>query len=491
MITLHSLPPAQNAPHSASPRPGLAARLLTEGERLLAAQRPAEALPLLQSAAEALADGRAWLLLGEASLQLNNPVAAAEAAAAARAVEGATPAVLVLAGRALLSMGRPEEALAEAAEAVMIDRHGHDVRLLLGQTLKACDRHDEALAVLGELWQEAPGDSGATLRLADALMHAGSHDAAAELLAHMLDNAALAGHARSQALLLRAQNALRRGNLEAALAAALAGLEETGADAALHTTAAHALLAMRRMGDAKPHLLIAHRLAPDDGYLAHLAASVGAFLPERADAQYVSRVFDGYAPGFEAALLGLGYRAPGLILRQFEALLPGLGAEYKLRNLLDLGCGTGLIGLVLHDVVAGSIKGVDLSAGMLAAAQAKGIYTELRQAEINAALLADQEQWHAIVAADVFIYFGTLEATLAAIGRRLAPDGWFVFTTEALDGPQAWELGETGRFRHSEAGLLQALATAGLEPVVLRREALRREGPAILDGFLVVAKRAL
>jgi len=244
------------------------------------------------------------------------------------------------------------------------------------------------------------------------------------------------------------------------------------------------------MGDAKPHLLIAHRLAPDDGYVAHLAASAGAFLPERADAQYVGHIFDGYAAGFEVSLLGLGYRAPGLILRQFEALLPGLGGACKLRNLLDLGCGTGLVGLVLHDVVAGAIKGVDLSAGMLQAARAKGIYTELQQAEIDAALLADQEQWHAIVAADVFIYFGALEATLAAIAQRLAPDGWLVFTTEALEGPQAWDLAETGRFRHSEVGLLQALATAGLEPMVLRREALRREGTAVLDGFLVAARRA-
>ena len=490
MITLHSQPPAQSPPLAASARPGLGARLLAEGKRLLAAQRPAEALPLLQTAAQALADGAAWLALGEALLQLNDPAAALEAAGAARAVEGGTPAGLVLAGRALGRLGRPQEALAEAAEAVLIDRHAPAARLLLGEALQGCGRYDEALAVLGEVWREAPGNIEAALRLAEALIHAGSHDAAAEFLAHMLDNTALAGHARARALAMRAQNALRRGNHAAALEAALAGLEEAGAHAALHSIAGHALIEMQRYADAGPHLRIAHRLVPDDGYLAHLAASAGAHLPERADAQYIRRVFDGYAPRFETALLSLGYRAPGLILRQFEALLPGLGTECKLRNLLDLGCGTGLVGLVLHDVVAGTIKGVDLSAGMLEAARAKGIYQQLQQAEIDAALLADQEQWHAIVAADVFIYFGALEATLAAIGRRLAPDGWLVFTTEALDGPQAWDLAASGRFRHSEAGLLQALATAGLEPVVLRREALRREGKVMLDGFMVAARRA-
>jgi len=490
MSTLHSQRPWQSPPKPAPTRPGLGARLLAEGERLLAAHRATEALPLLQAAARALDDGTAWLVLGDALLQLNDPTAAAEAAAAARAIEGGTMAVSVLAGRALIAMCRPQEALAEAAEAVVIDRHDPAARLLLGQALQGCGRHDEALAVLGELWRETPDDTQAALRLADALMHARSHDAAAELLAHILDNTMLASHARSQALALRAQNALQRGNHAAALEAALAGLDEAGPHAALHSIAAHALIAMQRFGDARPHLRNAHRLEPNNGYLAHLAASAGAFLPERAHAQYVSHVFDGYAPGFEASLLGLGYRAPGLILRQFEALLPGLGRECRLRNLLDLGCGTGLVGLVLRDVVAGTMKGVDLSAGMLQAAQEKGIYTQLHRAEIDAALLAEQEQWHAIVAADVFIYFGALEATLAAIAQRLAPDGWLVFTTEALDGPQAWDLAESGRFRHSEAGLLQALATAGLEPVLLRREALRQEGTAVLDGFLLVARRA-
>ena len=37
MITLHSQPPAQSPPLAASARPGLGARLLAEGERLLAA----------------------------------------------------------------------------------------------------------------------------------------------------------------------------------------------------------------------------------------------------------------------------------------------------------------------------------------------------------------------------------------------------------------------------------------------------------------------
>jgi predicted TPR repeat methyltransferase len=487
---MNALHPAASGAVAIGPRPGLSLRLLAEGERLLAAQRPAEALPLLRTAARSLGDGAAWLSLGEALMQLNDPAAAAEAAFSARAIEGETLAVLVLAGRALGRMGRPQEALAEAAQAVLLDRHDPAARLLLGQSLLNCGRHDEALAVLGELWREAPGDPWAALRLADGLMRAGSHDAAAELLAFILDSDAIGAPARAQALALRAQNALQRGAHAAALEAALAGLAETHAHAALHSIAGHALIKLGRLSEARPHLLTAHRLAPDDAYLGHLAASAGAFRPERADAAYVSHLFDGYAAEFEASLFSLGYRAPGLILRLLEALLPGLGPERKLDNLLDLGCGTGLVGVVMHDVVAGLIKGVDLSAAMLDQARAKGVYNQLQRAGIDEALAEDAGSWQAIVAADVFCYFGALEDTLAAITPRLAKDGWLVFTAEAMEGPEPWELAGSGRFRHSELGLRQALAGAGLTTVVLRREPLRLEGAVALEGFLVAARRA-
>lgn len=474
----------------APPRAMLAERLLAEGKRLLAAHRPAEALPLLRTAAQSLGDGDAWLTLGEALFELNDPAAASEAATAARQALGEVLPVLLLAGRALGRMGRPQEALGEAAKAVQLDRRDIAARILLGQSLLGCERHDEALAVLGEIWRETPEDPGATLRLADALMRAGRHEAAAELLAFLLDAEGVAAQSRAQALALRAQNALQSGAHGEALDAAMVGLAETGAHAALHSIAAHALIKLGRLAEARPHLLIAHRLAPGDAYLAHLAASAGAFRAERANAAYVTHLFDGYAAGFEASLLGLGYRAPGLILRLLESLIPGLAPSQKLRDVLDLGCGTGLIGVVLHDLVAGAIKGVDLSAGMLEEARLKGVYTLLQQADIDTALAGDAGRWQVIIASDVFCYLGALETTLSAIRPRLAPDGWLVFTTEALDGPEPWELGGSGRFSHSEAGLREALASAGLEPVVLRREAIRLEGEAALQGFLVAARPA-
>ncbi len=488
--------PAGPASLPARPRAGLGQRLLAEGRRLLAAGKPAEALPLLRTAATAMGEPAAWIALAEALLALGEPQAALEACAgASEADEGSLPLLLARA-RALGRLGRAREALGDAASAVLLAPRDEAARILLGQALLASDRHDEAISVLGEVWREAPEEAGGALRLADAMMRAGRHDATAELLAFLLDGLLLPEASRRLALGLRAQNALLRGQPQAALEAANAGLAALGHDATLHSIAAHALIKLGQRPQARGHLMQAHRLAPDDAYIGHLAASFDdpAQAPERAAAAYVTHLFDGYAAGFEASLLGLGYRAPGLILRALEALLPGLGAGLppgrKLGDVLDLGCGTGLIGVVLHDLVAGRLKGVDLSPAMLEEARLKGVYTSLEHAEIDVALARDGTQYEAVIAADVFCYLGALDGTLAAITARLAPGGLLLFTVEASDDAAEWTLTDSGRYRHSEAGLRRALAAAGLVPLLLRREALRLEADAALAGFLVAAQAA-
>ena len=75
---------------------------------------------------------------------------------------------------------------------------------------------------------------------------------------------------------------------------------------------------------------------------------------DRAPEGYVTALFDGDAPYFEAALLSLGYRVPGLIRRAVERLLPAVVAgAAPLGPVLDLGCGTGLAGVALSDLCTG------------------------------------------------------------------------------------------------------------------------------------------
>jgi len=475
----------QNAGHGV-----IADRMLAEGQRLMEAGHPIEALRLLEAGNQAAPSASGWRALAEVRLDMRHHADAKLAAEAALELEPGCHVALTLRARAHGMAGDTRAALSDAADAVHAAPRDGAARTALAQALLAGGHHDEAIAILGEVWSDAPHEPAPALRLADAFLRAGHTAPAEELITFLLAQPELPAAARRQAIGMRAQAAMARGAADEALAAARSGLDLFGADAGLHSMAAHALMRLNDMENARPHLLAAHRLAPQDGYIAHLAATFGAAQPERAADAYVAHLFNGYAPGFEASLLGLGYRAPGLMLRALEELRPGLSATQPIGDVLDLGCGTGLVGVVLHDVQRGRMVGVDLSAGMLRAAAQKGIYSELREAGLDAALAEDRSLYDAVIAADVFCYFGKIAPSLAMIAPRLAPGGICLFTLEEHAGPEAWLLAGSGRYRHSEAALRAALTAAGLDAVILRREALRLEKDAPVQGFLVAARRA-
>ena len=82
---------------------------------------------------------------------------------------------------------------------------------------------------------------------------------------------------------------------------------------------------------------------------------------------------------FEAKLESLSYRAPELVAAALADA--GLAADGRF-EILDIGCGTGLCGPLLRPY-ASRLVGVDLSAGMLAHARQKEVYTELVQCELT------------------------------------------------------------------------------------------------------------
>ncbi len=332
-----------------------------------------------------------------------------------------------------------------------------------------------------------PADAGLRARLGQAFMLGGRHDAAAEQFAQCRSSAP--GWPRIVAL--QAQNALLAGDSANAIAFADAGLAEGVVDASLHSILAHALVATGRLAEAAPHFTAAARLSPENGYFAHLAAAAGEGT-ERATESYITALFDGYAPRFEQSLISLGYRVPGLVRRMVERHCPAVAAgEAKLGPVLDLGCGTGLVGVAIADLLGGALTGIDLSRGMLEQAAAKHLYAELRQADIVAALREGLPPQALIVAADVFIYLGALEEVLRLCRQTLAPEGVLLFSLErAAPGEGSWRLGPSGRYSHAPDYVTRCLAEAGLVLVEQRDEALRLESDHTVEGMLILARPA-
>jgi predicted TPR repeat methyltransferase len=218
-------------------------------------------------------------------------------------------------------------------------------------------------------------------------------------------------------------------------------------------------------------------LQPEDGYTAHMVAALSGQQTTHAPAAYITRLFDGYAPSFEAHLTqGLHYHTPELLMAALDQIAAPAPRQW---DVLDLGCGTGLSGATIA-AHARSLIGVDLSAGMLARARERGIYQQLIQSDILAALQAQASaSQDVILAADVFVYVGELSAVFQEIRRVLRPKGYFCFSVELLpeSAGRLVQLEPSGRYSHASSHLAQLAAQHGFRSsseteVILRQDTL-------------------
>ena len=203
---------------------------------------------------------------------------------------------------------------------------------------------------------------------------------------------------------------------------------------------------------------------------------------------YVEALFDQYAPQFERALVDrLGYKVPALLDVMLTAEMARLGIT-RFASMLDLGCGTGLMGVRMRERVD-FLEGVDLSAAMIAEAARRARYDRLEKAELVAFLAGRLPTTELSTAADVFIYCGALPPVLAAVVPAMAPGGLLAFSLEAHDGDEPVFLRASLRYAHGVAATRQALAGAGLEVLRFETATLRQDRGAPIEGMLVVARK--
>ena len=229
------------------------------------------------------------------------------------------------------------------------------------------------------------------------------------------------------------------------------------------------------------------REEPDHPIARHmLAACSGRDVPPRASDAFIEKTFDGFAASFDSKLARLLYRAPALVAEMLNE--PGAEASKSL-DVLDAGCGTGLCGPLLAPH-ARRLVGVDLSARMIAQAQARNVYDELVQRELTSYLQDCAGAFDVIVSSDTLVYFGPLEGVVAAAAHALRPGGRFLFTVEERigDGAPGHSLSPHGRYCHSRQYLERVLADANLRPEIFSAE-LRLEAGAAVPGLVVRARK--
>lgn len=251
-----------------------------------------------------------------------------------------------------------------------------------------------------------------------------------------------------------------------------------------------------RLDEALEYFQQQLRLTPENCAAQHIVASLTGGNTERAPAQYVEKMFNNpnYANNFDRHLQEtLGYDAPGRLVELVVRHAPPPAEKW---DVLDLGCGTGLVGLAIAPF-ARQLVGVDLSARMLEKADARNLYRRLECSDLLTMMRGERaSSYDVIVAADVFVYLGRLDEIVGEIARLLRPGGRFVFSIEDLvpaggeggggGGPLEYRLEITGRYSHSLDYLGRLASSNGFahrEAVPLR---LRMEKDKPIDGHLVL-----
>ncbi|OGT20463.1 MAG: hypothetical protein A2V90_09635 [Gammaproteobacteria bacterium RBG_16_57_12] len=201
---------------------------------------------------------------------------------------------------------------------------------------------------------------------------------------------------------------------------------------------------------------------------------------DRSPAEFVRELFDAHADSFDEQLLGrLNYGVPTLMVDALRAELENAGPL----DVLDLGCGTGLVGQALGPL-AGRLVGIDLSPKMLEQASQRG-YHRLIEGDLETAMAAEPAaSFDLVTAGDVFVYLGNLDGVIDQTRRLLRPNGCIAFSVERASGDHGYELHERGRFAHA-AGYLDELAQRHGFASLRRDEIVpRREGGKDVAGFL-------
>ena len=227
---------------------------------------------------------------------------------------------------------------------------------------------------------------------------------------------------------------------------------------------------------------------PNNSMAQHLLAALTGNNTEKAPPRYVSDLFDDYASVFDAELVDeLSYNVPQQIEREIKNVLI---KEKAKQSLLDLGCGTGLVGESLYSLVQDA-DGVDLSPKMLEVARAKKVYNGLYETDFEEFLFntdLGKQEYNIVVSGDALVYCGRLDKVFLGVAKRLATAGGFCFILEDNKNLD-YQLQRSGRYSHSSNYINKTLTASGFVPTIEKSIVPRTDGEDDIIGKLYLCRK--
>ena len=144
----------------------------------------------------------------------------------------------------------------------------------------------------------------------------------------------------------------------------------------------------------------------------------GSTDPVRIEAYY-----DAWANQYDQDLESWNYNAPTEVS---ELLLEKVNAG---SDVLDVGCGTGLLGDALTKRQSLRLTGIDLSKNSLQISKRRGCYSTLKQLNLQSVPLPfENDTFDAAVSVGVLTYIPDAAALLSDLCRIVKPTGYIIFT---------------------------------------------------------------
>ena len=111
----------------------------------------------------------------------------------------------------------------------------------------------------------------------------------------------------------------------------------------------------------------------------------------------LAAVYDRWSESYDEYMDGVGYRHPAICVALLARHVPPGNVR-----VLDAGVGTGIVGELLAIVGYAAIDGIDISQGMLDKAAEKGLYADLRVADMTQPLDLISDHYGAVISSGVF-----------------------------------------------------------------------------------------
>lgn len=200
--------------------------------------------------------------------------------------------------------------------------------------------------------------------------------------------------------------------------------------------------------------------------------------------EYISNLFDYYSDNYENDLINnLEYKVPEYFYSLFQKHISDKQDTF---NVLDLGCGTGLIAqkfqLTKHKI--NNITGTDLSQKMLNIAKQKNIYKKLYYEDIIESLNninIIKQNINLILAADVLVYLGDLDKVFLYFKKNF-DNSFFIFSCESTNKSDNYNLTQTGRYQHNKKYILELISKYNIKNIFLGDFDLRNNNNNTVSG---------